>query len=198
MEIKFETMNTYLMLAKKVISKFGPQFYPGLAKEMLNNEEALSDVAAALMNADWKYDPEKPTLSGQKKTLYSYRNQCGLWAIKTYITNKYKKSKKVSLDFSIDDNSALVSTIIDHKNQSPAIIVENQECEDNLRRDISKLLQISPITSRQKDQISLYYLEGLTLSQIGKKYNISREAVRQNIKRAINIIRKYDNDKVPS
>jgi RNA polymerase sigma factor (sigma-70 family) len=192
MEIKFETMNTYLMLAKKVISKFGPQFYPGLAKEMLSNEEALSDVAAAIMNADWKYDPEKPTSSGQKKTLYSYRNQCGLWAIKTYITNKYKKSKKVSLDFSIDDNSALVSTMVDHKNLSPAIIAETKEIEDNLKADINELLNISPITDKQREQISLYYLQGFTLSQIGRKFSISREAVRQNIKRALNIIRKYD------
>lgn len=192
MEQKFETMNTYLMLAKKVISKFGPQFYPGLAKEMLSNEEALSDVAAAIMNADWKYDPEKPTSSGQKKTLYSYRNQCGLWAIKTYITNKYKKSKKVSLDFSIDDNSALVSTMVDHKNLSPAIIAETKEIEDNLKADINELLNISPITDKQREQISLYYLQGFTLSQIGRKFSISREAVRQNIKRALNIIRKYD------
>lgn len=192
MEQKFETMNTYLMLAKKVISKFGPQFYSGLAKEMLSNEEALSDVAAAIINADWKYDPEKPTSSGQKKTLYSYRNQCGLWAIKTYITNKYKKSKKVSLDFSIDDNSTLVSTLVDHKNLSPAIIAETKEIEDNLKADIDELLNISPITDKQREQISLYYLQGFTLSQIGKKFSISREAVRQNIKRALNIIRKYD------
>jgi RNA polymerase sigma factor (sigma-70 family) len=193
MERKFETMNTYIMLAKKIISKFGPQFYPGLAKEMLHNEEAISDIATAIMNADWKYDPDKPTVSGKKKTLYSYRNQCGLWAIKTYVTNKYKNSsRKISLDYSIDDKATIVNNIVDHKNQSPALIAEMQETEANLHKDIYKLLNIAPISDRQKDQIKLYYLNGLTLSQIGKHYDISREAVRQNIKRGLNTIKKYD------
>lgn len=192
MDRKFETMGTYITLAKKVISKFGPHFYSGLAKEMLNNDEAVSDIATAIMNADWKYDPDKPTLSGNKKTLYSYRNQCGLWAMKTYVTNKYKNSKKISLDFSIDNQSAIVNNIIDHKNQCPAYIVEKQETENNLNKDINNLLKISPISEKQKDQIKLYYLKGMTLSQIGQKYRISREAVRQNIKRGLNIIKKYD------
>lgn len=193
MERQFETMNTYIMLAKKIISKFGPSFYPGLSKEMLNNDEAVSDIATAIMNADWKYDPLKPTLSGQKKTLYSYRNQCGLWAMKTYVTNKYKNSKKkISLDFSIDNQPAIVNNVIDHKNQSPAKIIENLETQNNLSADIQNLLSISPISDKQKDQIKLYYLQGMTLSQIGKKYKISREAVRQNIKRGLCIIKKYD------
>jgi RNA polymerase sigma factor (sigma-70 family) len=113
--------------------------------------------------------------------------------MKTYVTNKYKNSKKkISLDFSIDNQSAIVNNVIDHKNQSPAKIIENLETQNNLSADIQNLLSISPISDKQKDQIKLYYLQGMTLSQIGKKYKISREAVRQNIKRGLCIIKKYD------
>ena len=48
------------------------------------------------------------------------------------------------------------------------------------------------ITDKQKEQIILYYFNNNTLAQIGKKFSISREAVRQNIKRAFESIRKYD------
>ena len=49
MEKQFETMSTYISLAKKTINKFAPKFYNGLNKEMLSSEEAISDVATALM-----------------------------------------------------------------------------------------------------------------------------------------------------
>ena len=68
---------------------------------MLSSEEAISDIASAIMCADWKFDPDRFGKTGQKKTLYSYRNQCAIWAIKSYITNKYKKASnnEYSLDF---------------------------------------------------------------------------------------------------
>ena len=90
---QFEDLNTYILLAKKVISKFAPNFYSSLRNELLNNEDAISDIASALMTADWKWDKNRTGFNGKSKTRYSYRNQCGLWAIKTYVTNKYKKKK---------------------------------------------------------------------------------------------------------
>ena len=104
---KYCSMSEYVSLAKKTINKFAPQFYNGLNKEMLNNEDAISDVATAIMYADWRYDPNREGSSGMKKTLYSYRNQCAIWAIQTYITNKYKKTKtqeNMSLDFSFTNS----------------------------------------------------------------------------------------------
>ena len=99
MDKSYDSLDTYIGLAKKTISKFGSQFYSGLSTEMLKNSDAISDVATAIMYADWRFDPNRPGKSGQKKTLYSYRNQCALWAMKTYVTVKYKKRKNISLDF---------------------------------------------------------------------------------------------------
>ena len=192
MEKQFDSLSTYISLAKKTISKFAPKFYNGLSKEMLNNEEAVSDVATAIMYADWRFDPDRPGKTGLKKTLYSYRNQCAIWAIKTYITTKYKKPKNISLHFSGDSDSELHGSIPDVNIKQPIDLMIASEEKFLLSEDIESLLDHPVLTDKQKDQLRLYYFEDQTLTQIGKVYGVSREAVRQNIKRSLDTIRQYD------
>jgi RNA polymerase sigma factor (sigma-70 family) len=199
MEKTFDSLSTYISLAKKTINKFAPKFYNGLNKEMLNNEEAVSDVATALMYADWRFDPNRPGKSGDKKTLYSYRNQCAIWAIKTYITQKYKKNngkvKLHSLDNKLSNSDHDINgydVTINTSNKDALDILIEQEEKDIVANDIQQLLSSCLISEKQKDQLIMYYFEDMTLSQIGKIYNVSREAVRQNIKRAIQSIKNYD------
>ena len=193
MKKEFDSLDTYISLAKKTISKFGPKFYNGLSSEMLKNPDAISDVATAIMYADWRFDPDRKGESGQQKTIYSYRNQCALWAIKTYITAKYKKRKDISLDFDNDnESSSLNSTIVDIKNPSPVSLLIDKEESENLTRNIHELLNNNILSDKQKQQIQMYYFDNETLSSIGKKFGVSREAVRQNIKRGLDLIRQYD------
>jgi DNA-directed RNA polymerase sigma subunit (sigma70/sigma32) len=42
-----------------------------------------------------------------------------------------------------------------------------------------------------KDYIKLYYIESQTFESIGNKYGITREAVRQGLNKAMNIIRSF-------
>lgn len=187
MEKKYESLSTYLMLAKKIINKFAPKF---IVKEMLNDEDAISDIATALMNADKNFDPDREGSTNQKKTKYSYRNQCGLWAIKTYVTKKYKTKKISSLDYIIDDNnSTLYSTTPDLKNKDPLETIISNENHTNMINDVNFILNSDIINDKQKDQIRLYYFENKSLAEIGVLYGVTREAVRQNIKRALNNIR---------
>ena len=193
MNKQFDSLDTYISLAKKTISKFGPKFYNGLSSEMLKNPDAISDVATAIMYADWRYDPERKGASGQQKTIYSYRNQCALWAIKTYVTAKYKKRKDISLDFDNDqESSSLNSTIVDHKNPCPVSLLIEKEESENLKDNIQNLLDTEILSDKQRQQIRMYYFDNETLSSIGKKFGVSREAVRQNIKRGLDLIRQYD------
>lgn len=195
MDKKYDSLDTYINLAKKTIAKFGPKFYNGLSSEMLKNNDAVSDVATAIMYADWRFDPERSGKSGQKKTLYSYRNQCAIWAIKTYITNKYKKPQHaLSLNFSdTESDNAIYSTITDHSAEDPLEILINKEEQTILNSNIDALFfQNDTLSDKQKTQIKMYYMENQTLSQIGKTFGISREAVRQNIKRALDTIKSYD------
>lgn len=191
---QFDSLASYISLAKKTISKFAPKFYNGLHKEMLSSEEAVSDVATAIMYADWRFDPDRAGKTGLKKTLYSYRNQCAIWAIKTYVTNKYKKSeqKNIRLNFSADnDESDLYSIIPENNVKQPIDLIIEQEEKTLLSQTIKDLLNYSILNDKQKNQIKLYYFENKTLSEIGKMYGVSREAVRQNIKRGLDLIREY-------
>lgn len=182
MEKQYESLSTYLMLSKKIINKFAPKF---IVKQMLSDEDAISDVATAIMNADKNFDPNRHGSTNQKKTKYSYRNQCGLWAIKTYVTKKYKSKKLNSLDFTIDDDSSLYSTIADTRNVDPADLAIQNETDSNLTSDINFILDSDILNQKQKDQIRMYYFEDKSLAEIGSYYGVTREAIRQNIKRAL-------------
>ena len=191
--IKFDDLKTYILLAKKAISKFGPKFYNGLSMKMLKDEDAISSVANAMMMADWRWDDTRLGLNGAKKTKYSYRNQCALWAIKTYVSKEHKHSKKTkaySLDYMSDDNdSGFHSLSADTKCQQPDDIAIKTEESKNLTSLIEQLLSLNSLSEKQKDYIKLYYFDSYTFDQIGKKYGITREAVRQGLNKALDIIR---------
>lgn len=189
---QFDSLDSYISLAKKTISKFAPKFYNGLSKEMLMNEEAISDVATAIMYADWRYDDTRVGKTGMKKTKYSYRNQCAIWAIKTYISNKYRSNSKIQSINNVKDDEDVSLDLIDTKQRQPQDILMEIEFHDILKQNLEELLDNELLSEKQKQQIKMYYYDDMTLSEIGKKFNISREAVRQNIKRGISIIQAYD------
>ena len=192
MEKQFDSLDTYIALAKKTISKFAPKFYNGLAADMLSNEDAISDIAFALMQADWKFDGERVGKTGLKKTQYSYRNQCVIWAIKTYVTHKYKRKVKSSLDHEIGDKDTLSQTIADDRIMDPLDTIIQHEERENLKQNVADLLDSDILNDKQRQQIKMYYYDNKTLSQIGCHFGVSREAIRQNIKRGIHNIRKLE------
>ncbi|NBT09090.1 MAG: sigma-70 family RNA polymerase sigma factor [Chitinophagia bacterium] len=199
-EINFDSLDHYVTLAKKSIAKFSNQFYQGLSAKMLKDEDAISSVANAIMMADWRWDENYQNEKGTKKTRYSYRNQCALWAIQTYITKDHKKDKKFkkkfySLDHVVesDDDSTAHNFTQDEKMMSPDDILIQKEDKEELTKLIESLLSLDCLTPRQKDYIRLYYFESYTFEKIGQKYGITREAVRQGLNKAINMIKETVN-----
>jgi RNA polymerase sigma factor (sigma-70 family) len=195
MEQQFETLQTYINLAKKTISKFAPSFYSGLRNELLSNEDAIADIAQAIMTADWKWDSTRTGHEGKSKTKYSYRNQCAIWAIQTYISNKYKrKNMSLSLDTCHDSNedvSSFASNLQDQSLCDPAEIVAIEEETNNIKDMVNHILSSDILSTKQKAQIYSYYFENKTLLQIGNEYGVTREAIRQNIQKGLNKIRAY-------
>jgi len=181
----FDTLNQYMDTAKKIIAKYNAK---SIGKSnLLNNEDIISDVASAIMYADWKWDSERVgKITGKKKTKYSFRNQCAIWAIKTYLTNLHKKKKINILDVDLQNDKEFISSYIeDYRYQEPSLNVETNEYHQDIRMLIDEIFNSDILTDKQKEQIRLYYIEGLTLSQIGKQYGVTREAIRQNIKKGI-------------
>jgi RNA polymerase sigma factor (sigma-70 family) len=194
-DIKFDSLPTYVLLAKKAISKFANQIYNGLSTKMLKDEDAIASVANAIMMADWRWDENYQNEKGTKKTRYSYRNQCALWAIQTHVSKRSKKSKKYNNVYSLDyisesdDSLSAHNYTEDNKMLSPEQIAINNEENETLKNLINAMLDLGCLTDRQKDYIKLYYFEDYTFDKIGKKYGITREAVRQGLNKALNIIR---------
>ena len=200
-QIKFDSLDTYVLLAKKSISKFSNQFYSGLSSRMLRDEDAIASVANAIMMADWRWDENYQNQKGTKKTRYSYRNQCALWAIQTYVSKDHKKNKKFkkkvySLDHVLDneESSSVQSLTEDSKACSPEDILIKIENEQELKSLIDNLLSLDCLSARQKDYIRLYYFESYTFEKIGQKYGITREAVRQGLNKAISMIKGVINE----
>jgi RNA polymerase sigma factor (sigma-70 family) len=198
-DIQFEPLSFYLTLAQKAISKFGSNFSSNVSKEMLKSEDAIANVANCIMMADWRWDKDRKGISGQQKTKYSYRNQCAIWAIKSYLTRKKnKKGKNIDAylsNFESSDKELSLLDLVHHKNDNPVDIITKAEEDANIKEYLSKILSIDSniLTSRQAEYIKLYYFENLTFAEIGKRFNITREAVRQGIKKAIEKIRSIAN-----
>lgn len=194
--VNFESLDFYLDLAKKIISKMGPTFFSSLSKDMLANEDAIAFVANAIMMGDWRWR-EKNTADPEKnKTLYSYRNQCGIWAIKTYVTKQYKKkhrkknnSKEYSLNFIDDNDLSIESVIADNTQTQPLDIIIANETQKKNKQAINELFESNIWNDNQKTQIHMYYFEDYTLEQIGNNFGVTREAIRQNIKNALEKVR---------
>ena len=195
-EIEFSDLSDYMLMAKKSISKFANRFYNGLSKRMLKDEDAISSVAYCLMLADWRYDENYKSKHNSKKTHYSYRNQCAIWAIQSYLTKNYKKSnlnyqKMYSLDYVTDkeNGNTAYNYISDKNSHNPIDLLEKDEEDNRLKNYVLTILSVSSISEKQKEYIRMYYYEGKTFEQIGKKFSLTREAIRQSIKKAIKTIR---------
>lgn len=187
-KIKFLPMNEYIDIAKKILSRFG--------KGIEKSDDVISYIANAIMMGDWRWDSEyKSKDYGRKKDLYSYRNQCGLWAIKTLQTKAKKEASKkhkvYSLDNKISQSEKSYSSFLADSSQDPQIILDTKESESHNIKFVKNIMSSNVLSKKEKDIIHKYYYENQTLEQIGSQYRLTREAIRQNILKTINKIKKY-------
>jgi len=97
--------------------------------------------------------------------------------------------KQVSVDapFSSGDENSLLDIIEDNQQPSP----DNDLISESLKSEIKSLLAILP--DREAEVIKLYFgLDGeysMTLEEIGERFNLTRERVRQIKEKAIRKLR---------
>jgi RNA polymerase sigma factor (sigma-70 family) len=58
---------------------------------------------------------------------------------------------------------------------------------------MKNLIDSAPISDKQRQQLIMYYYDNKTLAEIGTEFSVTREAVRQNIQKALNTIRESIN-----
>lgn len=185
---RFKSLDEYLIIARKVIKKFGREFMNASeVQKMLNSEDAISEIARHIMTADWRYKP------GKGRTEYSYRNMCAKWAIQDYVGLFRTKANKTyrSLDTAIgdgDDSVSLSSITEDKLVKEPSSFIEDEERKERVKKYISFLIKNSKLTYVQEKCIYLKFIEDIeSHKEIGKRFNppITRQAVKQNIDRGL-------------
>jgi RNA polymerase sigma factor (sigma-70 family) len=188
METKeYKDLVEYIDMAKKTIRAFSNRICPGICNKMSSSEDAIADIAYAMMCADWKYDKDrKGKHSQQSKTKYSYRNQCAIWAIQTYI-KKELKHKTLYINNILDKDGGLTFSdmLADDNQKEPLEDIITEEKNSLESELVQNIFDSNILTQSQKDKLRLYYIEGLSLAKIGRIYGITREAVRQTIKNSI-------------
>jgi len=186
METEYKDMVEYIEIAQKAIKAFADKICPGISYQMSQSEDAIADVAQAIMWGDWKYDPNrKGQISNLSKTQYSYRNQCAIWGIQTYLKKRLKR-KTVYLNNLVQDQEMdLTDLLVDERQNEPITQLLDQEKEDLKFQTINDIFDSKLLTQEQKDKVRLYYLEGYSLAKVGKKYGVTREAIRQTLKSCI-------------
>lgn len=186
---EYSDLVEYIDMAKKTIRAFSNKICPGICKQMANSEDAIADIAYAMMCADWKYDSDrKGKISNQTKTKYSYRNQCAIWAIQTYIKKYLKSQFYINNLLNSEDDCNFADILQDHNQIEPVNEIINQEKTELESQLLQSIFDSDILTDTQKEKLKLYYIEGLSLAKIGKKYGVTREAIRQNIKNSISKI----------
>jgi len=190
--LDFESLPEYLEHARRMIAHYAPKFRGGLAKEMLQSEDAVSNVATAIMMGDWRWDEDHTSEEGRSSSKKGYRHKCVVWAIKSYLSRKINNSENQPIYLS----QSVFSETDSGKQQDLCSVLESgvptssEEALVNEEREyLCSLIDSSDLTAKQQNCVKLHYLEGMTLSEIAREKNISREAVRQSVSRGIEKIK---------
>jgi RNA polymerase sigma factor (sigma-70 family) len=160
-----KNLKGYLAEAEGIIVKWGPI-------GLLYDNECVGYVASKLMEADWKYDPTK----GASQT--TWRILCGRWAIYNWIRDRKAQQKRTPMSlFSLSaDGTEIWEAVEDERaNRKPQ--------DENVERYYAFL------TERQKEYFIDHFKNGLSITEIGKKRKVSKQAVSDSIKQGVEKIR---------
>jgi len=173
------TLDEYILFAKKSIMRFASP----VAKSLLKNEDFISDIAHAIMMADWRWNGDGDRVG--------YRSKCAEWAIKINLTKlkkqneKNKKNRLISLNYQINDDSGDVYNMIEDKRFSPKQDI-----------NVKGILENSCLTDLQKQYINMYYIEEKTLNEIAGEFNTTPQNINQTITRGIEKIKKFNKKEI--
>jgi RNA polymerase sigma factor (sigma-70 family) len=187
---EFESLDNYYIIAKKIISSAANGIRTGLAEEMLKNDDAIANVAYAIMMADWRFDG--------RGNRHGYRKKMATYAIKNYVGRSAKSSKRrtYSLDNQLlnDDSDSFAQTMPDN-HPTPSEIVESKDQGEKLSEKISMLLECGAISDQQATYLRQHFLYDISMADIGAMRGVSRQSVHDLITRALKELRQIaEND----
>lgn len=152
-----------------LVADFVLRYYPPAGGTPLEDTEEYSLGCLGL----WKACQTFQVKQGNKFSTYAYH------CIRNSIINGYRKDSR-SLP-TVDPAE------IDDKNCSRGDVQPNvQQLLDEFLGDRT---EDKPKDKVDRQMLVMYYLDGMTLEEIGKQFKVTKNRVRQRVGRAINLIR---------
>lgn len=146
----------------------------------LNRVGSLNKISKAFSELEQKFERE-PSPSEMAELLDV--------SVEEIVETMKVSGRHVSMDapFANGEENSLLDVLIDDNDRTP----DDQLMEDSLRREVKRAL--NTLTPRESDVVALYFgLDGgssLTLEEIGEKFELTRERVRQIKEKAIRRLR---------
>lgn len=182
---RMDTMDEYLLIAKKSISSYAPKIRYGLAEEMLENDDAVANIAHAIMMADWQFDG--------RGNRFGFRKERAIYAIKSYITRRKRESAKsvYRLDNIIDSNNSnsTFSAFLVDPSERPSEQVSRNDFVSELVNKMDRMVDNGLLSERGVSFIKMHYMKEMPMSEIANKEGISRQAVHDVVSRTLKIMR---------
>lgn len=170
------------------------KFVVSIAKKYKNYGVPFSDLISegniGLVRAAYKFDYKKDI------KFISYAVWWIRQAIQEYIKKVTLCNTKELSDISVNSNCVLVDENGDElldNTMTPNILIydEDDDLEEYKKNSVNKLLEC--LSNRESDIISCYFglndVDDLTLEEIGIKYNLTKERVRQIKEKALRKLR---------
>lgn len=174
----FLTLPEYDLIARKIIGKLIKS--DSLKRILFSDEDAFGMIVSALINADWKYQPDKGA------SLSTFRVTGVLNAIKQWNKKRYRRiTKEKQCAVSMSDISMIEVLCVD-KCRKP---------EDYLEQDINvnHTLKSCGLSDRQVEVIKKRILEGYSIKELADEMGVSKQAVSQSYNLGVDKIRQYYN-----
>jgi RNA polymerase sigma factor (sigma-70 family) len=162
------TLKDYLSLSKTLILKYGR----GYKQKLIQDENAIGEVAFSIMRADQIYNPGKNTKPS------TWRIKQAIYKILHLIKEIRDQSHIVSLDQYMNGNGHK----LDFTEEPP--ILEN-DCEDIIETNKGIL------TEKQTQYLNLIYKDGFSQKEIAQQLGVTKQAVSFSLKRAERKLKRY-------
>lgn len=181
-----ETLDEYILIAKKMIASMAPSLRYGLAEEMLNSDDAISNVAHDIMVADWQFNG-----NGNR---FGFRKERAKYSIKSYLSRRGKHNKKqvFRLDNIIkaSNTDSTFAELLKDDSKSPASFVEESELISFIVSKLDNMATNGTLSKRGVKYIKMHYLDSLSVKEIAAKESVTRQAVYDTISRTMKIVKK--------
>ena len=178
------TLANYTKEAMCLIGRFGQSW-------MLNSEDIITNVANAIMRAEWDFDPDRGVKRSTLRITYA-RYQIITEFRELAKWNKRPPHFSIEAERINDEGRSFRSDIghVEDYREPYNPDAETQETINNQKKQVAKLLKSKSLTKKQRKYLKLYFLKQMSMNDMADKFKCSKQAVNQVVNGGLNKLRK--------